>query len=210
VCLGGPVGFSARVRLLQHDWRDGVGAVRGEADGDQRTVWSGSLRAAAPHHGGPNGLPVACEVPASSVALKLGMDPQSGGAGPLVGRAVWVEPEIADPAGPLRRSSTPPSVSIQTRDAPPDTPLISVLTPVHDPPLQMLEEAIASVCDQTFGNWELCLSDDGSADHEVIAALERYAASDPRIHFTRRRARGHLGRHQRRAGACNRPLHRPA
>ncbi len=60
-----------------------------------------------------------------------------------------------------------------------------MLTPVHDPPLQMLEEAIASVRSQTFPNWELCLVDDGSTNPEIIAALERHAASDPRIHLTR-------------------------
>ena len=74
-----------------------------------------------------------------------------------------------------------------------------MLTPVHDPPLPMLEEAIASVRDQTFTDWELCLVDDGSTDPEIIAALERHAASDPRIHLTRHdTARRHLRRHQHR------------
>ena len=71
-----------------------------------------------------------------------------------------------------------------------DKPLISVLTPVHDPPLHMLEEAIASVRSQTFSDWELCLVDDGSTNPEVIAALERHAASDPRIHLERRETAG--------------------
>ena len=54
----------------------------------------------------------------------------------------------------------------------------------------MLEEAIASVRGQTFTDWELCLVDDGSTDPEVIAALERHAASDPRIRLRRREAAG--------------------
>jgi hypothetical protein len=41
-------------------------------------------------------------------------------------------------------------------------PLISVLTPVHDPPLHMLEEAVASVRTQTFVDRELWLDNDGS------------------------------------------------
>ena len=73
---------------------------------------------------------------------------------------------------------------------PTNTPLISVLTPVHDPPLHMLEDTIASVRAQTFTNWELCLVDDGSTNPEIIAALERHAATDPRIHLTRRDTAG--------------------
>ena len=54
----------------------------------------------------------------------------------------------------------------------------------------MLEEAIASVCSQTFTDWELCLVDDGSTSPDVIAALRRHAASDPRIHLRRRQTAG--------------------
>ncbi|MDX6452161.1 MAG: uncharacterized protein QOH16_2210, partial [Gaiellaceae bacterium] len=61
----------------------------------------------------------------------------------------------------------------------------SVLTPVHDPPPAMLEEAIASVRAQTYPHWELRLVDDGSTDPAITAALQRHAASDPRIHLTR-------------------------
>ncbi len=60
-----------------------------------------------------------------------------------------------------------------------------MLTPVHDPPPHMLEEAIASVTAQTYPHWELCLVDDGSTNPQIIAALQRHAASDPRIHLTR-------------------------
>ncbi|MFL5859789.1 MAG: glycosyltransferase, partial [Solirubrobacteraceae bacterium] len=55
----------------------------------------------------------------------------------------------------------------------------------HDPPPAMLEEAIASIRDQTYSRWELCLVDDGSQDLEVILALQRHAASDPRIRLAR-------------------------
>jgi GT2 family glycosyltransferase len=76
----------------------------------------------------------------------------------------------------------PADAAIHT--GPSDGPLFSVLVPVHDPPLQMLREAVESVGAQTFGDWELCLVDDGSRDPEVIAALEGYTV-DPRIRLHR-------------------------
>jgi O-antigen biosynthesis protein len=191
--LGGSVGFSARVRLLPHDWRDGVGAIRAwvavtDADGAQRTLWSGSLRTAVSHKSKPRGQPVTCELPAWCTSLKLGIDPRGSGTGPLVARAIWVEPEIADPGGVLVPS--PQSAQVVGGMQLAKAPLISVLTPVHDPPLHMLEEAIASVRSQTTGAWELCLVDDGSTNPEVVFALERHAASDHRIRLARRQTAG--------------------
>jgi O-antigen biosynthesis protein len=115
--------------------------------------------------------------------------------GPLrymsVGRAIWWEPTITDPhAQPVTRAPTSPGPGEPAPARRPGTPLISVLTPVHDPPPHMLEEAIDSVRQQTFADWELCLVDDGSTNPEVIAVLERHAASDPRIHLKRRMTAG--------------------
>jgi glycosyltransferase involved in cell wall biosynthesis len=64
-------------------------------------------------------------------------------------------------------------------------PRFSILTPVHDPPLDVLSETIDSVLAQTYGDWELCLVDDGSSDPGVTAALERAAGADTRIHLRR-------------------------
>ena len=50
-------------------------------------------------------------------------------------------------------------------------PLISVITPVFDTPVQRLEEAIESVIAQAYENWELLLIDDGSSDPELLRAL---------------------------------------
>ena len=52
--LGGGVGFSAQVRLLPHDWRDGTGTLRAwvavtDSAGTQQTLWSGSLPTAVSH-----------------------------------------------------------------------------------------------------------------------------------------------------------------
>src|SRR6185369_4087299 len=39
-------------------------------------------------------------------------------------------------------------------------PKISVIMPVFDPPVHLLERAIRSVVEQVYGDWELCLADD--------------------------------------------------
>lgn len=64
-------------------------------------------------------------------------------------------------------------------------PLISVLTPVHDPAPSVLKSAIASVRAQRYENWELCLADDASTSPEVAAVLREASRQDPRIRVTR-------------------------
>jgi len=73
----------------------------------------------------------------------------------------------------------------------PGTPLVSVIMPVCDPPPHFLAEAIASVRDQIWPHWQLCIADDASTDPEVIRILDA-AASDPRIRLVRRPARGNV------------------
>lgn len=60
------------------------------------------------------------------------------------------------------------------------SPRISIVTPVFNPPLHALREAIASVQAQTYAHWEWCLAD-GSTDGEVRALLEAAARQDARI-----------------------------
>lgn len=66
-----------------------------------------------------------------------------------------------------------------------DTPLLSVVVPVHDPPIELLRRAVASVRGQLYRNWELCIVDDASADPGVAELLAGWAGEDPRIRFTR-------------------------
>ena len=73
-------------------------------------------------------------------------------------------------------------------------PLISILTPVYNPPLKWLERMIESVLEQTYPRWELCLADDKSSDPRVRAALEKAAAKDPRIKVVFREENGHICR----------------
>lgn len=193
--LDGAVTFSAQVRLLPHDWRDGSGAVRAwvavtSPEGRRRQLWSGSLPSAA-RRGHPDGLTVGCELPAETTALLLGVQQTHRRDSRSVARAAWIQPELTDPAALVSPSPLPPGAPQPPIPSPSaDGPLISVLTPVHDPPLQMLEEAIASVRIQTFTGWQLCLVDDGSTNPEVIEALQDHAASDSRIRLTRREQPG--------------------
>jgi GT2 family glycosyltransferase len=60
-------------------------------------------------------------------------------------------------------------------------PKFSVIMPVYDPPLGILDEAIESVLEQTYKNLELILVDDCSTNPEVRVVIRRWAARDPRI-----------------------------
>ncbi len=71
-------------------------------------------------------------------------------------------------------------------------PLISVIVPVYNPEEKFLREAIASVIEQAYPNWELCLADDCSTKPYVKSILEEYAAQDKRIKVVFRPQNGHI------------------
>lgn len=73
-------------------------------------------------------------------------------------------------------------------------PKISVLMPVYNPPLDFLDEAIASVRKQLYPDWELCIADDASGDPAVRELLARHAAEDTRIRVVYREQNGHISR----------------
>jgi glycosyltransferase involved in cell wall biosynthesis len=60
-------------------------------------------------------------------------------------------------------------------------PVVTVLMTVYDPPLNMLNTAIASVLNQTFGNFEFLILNDGSKGEEVRSELDRWASRDARL-----------------------------
>lgn len=60
-------------------------------------------------------------------------------------------------------------------------PKFSVVTPVYNPPLDVLGEMIDSVVAQSFGNWELVLADDASPDASIVPYLRQREAEDSRI-----------------------------
>jgi GT2 family glycosyltransferase len=74
----------------------------------------------------------------------------------------------------------------------PHRPLISVLMPVYNPEPRWLAEAIASVEQQLYPQWELCIADDCSTDPEVQPVLAAAARRDARIRVVRRERNGHI------------------
>jgi len=72
----------------------------------------------------------------------------------------------------------------------PARPRFSVLMPVYNPSLPMLEQAIGSVLGQTYGDWELCLVDDGSPAAGHLAWIEALAARESRLRLLRLPANG--------------------
>lgn len=71
-------------------------------------------------------------------------------------------------------------------------PLISILMPVYNPPIDFLDKAIASVRRQLYENWELCIADDASTMPQVRSLLERATRDDHRIRISFRPINGHI------------------
>lgn len=71
-------------------------------------------------------------------------------------------------------------------------PKISIVMPVYNPNLVWLREAIDSVRNQMYPNWELCIADDCSTHPEVRQELERYKDLDDRIKVEFREENGHI------------------
>jgi glycosyltransferase involved in cell wall biosynthesis len=74
----------------------------------------------------------------------------------------------------------------------PARPLISIIMPVYNPNLEHLEQAIRSVRDQLYPEWQLCIADDASTDARVPETLKRLAMEEPRISLTIRDRNGHI------------------
>ena len=60
-------------------------------------------------------------------------------------------------------------------------PLISILTPVYNTPLNVLRDTILSVMAQTYDRWELCLVDGNSSQPYIRTLLKALARLDTRI-----------------------------
>jgi glycosyltransferase involved in cell wall biosynthesis/GT2 family glycosyltransferase len=70
-------------------------------------------------------------------------------------------------------------------------PKISILLPVYNVEPHWFLEAVQSVRDQVYNNWELCIADDASTNPALIKAFDKLP-QDPRIKLTRREINGHI------------------
>ena len=60
----------------------------------------------------------------------------------------------------------------------------SILVPLYNTPANFLEDMVASVRAQTYGNWELCLADGSDEKHAYVGEFcAKAAADDPRIRY---------------------------
>jgi glycosyltransferase involved in cell wall biosynthesis len=75
-----------------------------------------------------------------------------------------------------------------------EKPLFSVVMPVYNPRIDLLEKALDSVIAQVYEKWELCIADDHSTDPEVKETLQRYMEKDSRIKVVFREENGHISR----------------
>lgn len=99
--------------------------------------------------------------------------------------ARWLH--LYDPASPAALQELRAAVA-----ALPSPPLISVLMPVYNTPVEWLRRAVESVQAQVYENWELCIANDASPAPHVRPMLDALAATDPRIKVVHRETNGHI------------------
>jgi len=73
-------------------------------------------------------------------------------------------------------------------------PKFSIIMPVYDPPIEFFEQAVQSIIDQVYENWELCIADDLSTDPKVRETLEAFMEKDDRIKVVFREENGHISK----------------
>ncbi len=70
----------------------------------------------------------------------------------------------------------------------------SIVMPVYNPDPRFLKEAIESVIDQIYQNWELCIADDASTNPEIKLILDDFEKKDKRIKVIYRKENGHISK----------------
>jgi len=73
-------------------------------------------------------------------------------------------------------------------------PLISIVMPVYNTEAKWLKEAINSVINQGYENWELCIADDASTSPETIKVLKKYEQHYKNIKVCYRIENGHISK----------------
>lgn len=62
-------------------------------------------------------------------------------------------------------------------------PVISILVPTYNTPINYLDEMVASVKAQTYPKWQLCIADGSCGNRELELKLQSYAREDSRIKY---------------------------
>ena len=63
----------------------------------------------------------------------------------------------------------------------PQKPLISLVVPVYNPPLDILADTLASVINQTYANWECCIANGDGTNSAITNLIDSYAKKDDRF-----------------------------
>ncbi|MFC1798569.1 glycosyltransferase [Thermodesulfobacteriota bacterium] len=71
-------------------------------------------------------------------------------------------------------------------------PLLSIVMPLYNTPLDLLSKAIGSVDKQVYKNWELCIGEDCSTNHEIKPFLNNWMQRDSRIKIVFRKENGNI------------------
>ncbi len=73
-------------------------------------------------------------------------------------------------------------------------PLFSFVIPLYNPPLDFWKQAIESIENQVYDNWEICVADDASTIPEVREWMEAYKQREPRFRILYREENGHISK----------------
>lgn len=94
------------------------------------------------------------------------------------------EPEEI-PYGPWYRAYIPTEETLETqRKQKFDySPLISIVVPAYQTPVEFLRQMIESLIVQTYSNWELCIVNASPDNEEMQKVLAEYSAGDSRVRF---------------------------
>ena len=94
------------------------------------------------------------------------------------------EPEEV-PYGPWYRAYIPTEETLETqRKQKFDySPLISIVVPAYQTPVEFLRQMIESLIVQTYSNWELCIVNASPDNEEMQKVLAEYSAGDSRVRF---------------------------
>ena len=73
-------------------------------------------------------------------------------------------------------------------------PLLSIVMPLYNTPLGLLNKALNSVHKQVYLNWELCIGEDCSTNPRIRQYLENWIEKDPRIKVVFGKKKGNISR----------------